>query len=68
MQENKYTFRELIKYLLSFFFHRKKLKEERQKEHFKKVSEDLKDDYKGIDEKRESKKKKDVEKRLKNLF
>jgi len=68
MQENKYTFWELIKYILDFFFHRKKLKEGKQKERFKKVSEGLKDDYKVIDEKKESKKKKGVEKRLKNLF
>ena len=68
MSENKYTLWGLIKYLIGLFFSGKKRERQKHKEQFKNISEGLKEDYEEVDEKKESKKSEDVEKRLENLF
>lgn len=66
---------DLLKYIINFFLGRrrqdkeiKKQKEDAQKEHFEKVAESLKQDYKELDRKKEEEKKKDVKNRLNNMF
>ena len=66
---------DLLKYIINFFLGRrcqdketKKQKEDARKEHFKKVVESLKQDYKELDRKKEEEKRKDVKDRLNNMF
>jgi len=66
---------DLLKYIINFFLgekrrdkEAKKKKENAQKEHFKKVVESLKQDYKELDRKKEEEKRKDVKDRLNNMF
>jgi len=68
VSENKYTIWELIKYVFSFIFHRRKNAEDQRKKVFEKVAEELDGEFKKIDKKKESKKQKNLEKRLNNMF
>jgi len=68
VSENKYTIWELIKYVFSFIFHRRKEVENKRKKVFKKVAEELDGEFKEIDKKKDEKKQESVKKRLNNMF
>ena len=68
MSKNKYTIWEFIKYIFSFWFHRRKMKREERKNEFKKVADDLQSEFKNIDDNKEDKKQGNLEKRLNNMF
>jgi len=76
---NSYSFREFIskiwavlRYILAFFSDRKKRKQAKvdlkKAREFENASEDLQNSYKKIDKKKNKEKKKDIEKRLNNMF
>ena len=66
---------DLLRYIINFFLGKKrqdketeKKKEDAQKEHFKRVDESLRQNYKELDKKKEEEKRKDVKDRLNNMF
>jgi len=71
----KQSWWDFLKYIINFFLGKKrqdketeKKKEDIQKEHFKKVDESLRQNYKELDKKKEEEKRKDVKDRLNNMF
>lgn len=68
MSERSYSFLELIKYLIDFFFARRKNQAEKRKENVDKVKSEIEEEYQDIDKKKEKGKKKNLEKRLHNMF
>ncbi len=68
MSENKYTILEFIKYILSFFLHRREKAEVDRNKKLNKTVDELDGEFKKIDDKKEDKKQEDIEKRLNNMF
>ena len=66
MSENKYSVLELIRYIFSFFLHRREKGNEKKR--FKKIVSELNNEFQTIDDKKEDKKQEDIEKRLNNMF
>ena len=68
MEKKKYTWIELLRFLIDFIMGRERKSEKERKYRFKDVSKSISKEYKKIDEKKGSNKNKDIEKRLNNLF
>lgn len=64
----KYSWFELIKYILSFFLGRSKEKEEIKRQEQIKTSEELKNKYDKLDHKKQGENKNDIQDRLHNVF
>jgi hypothetical protein len=64
----KYTWLELIRYILGFISNRNKAKDSNRIAKDKKVNDHLGQEYDKIDKKKAKQKKKNVKKRLDNMF
>jgi hypothetical protein len=68
MSKGKYTLIGLLKYIMGFLFSSRKKKEEQRKKKLDKATTEIKEEFEDIDEKKEEAKKKDLGKRLDNMF
>ena len=69
MKEQKYSWIELIRYVLNFLFSRKKKQTQRQRKKFRKVVKELDEEYSAIDEAQEKRReRKGLTDRLNNMF
>jgi len=68
MSKKSQSWLDLIKYIFSFWFGKKKEAKKKKQEKQKQVNEELKDKFAEVDKKKEKKKKQDVKKRLDNMF